>query len=157
MSYTIRPATVDDAIRLHVCLSEDDKEELRVCQVQPLEAITRGVFDSASPVSIWDKHGKIAAIAGVVPVFVGEDGSYGAPWMLSTDAAKTEPVAFVKQAREWVENELEIYGLLQHKVYRHNESHIKLLKLIGFTVEKPRHPLQPFLPFHQCVIPSHSA
>lgn len=147
MSYTIRPATTDDAIRLHAYLCEADKEELAVTQQQPLEAITRGVFDSADPVSIWDKHGHIAAIAGVVPV----SGQFGSPWMLSTDASKTEPVAFVKQARHWVRWELGIYGHLAHEVYRHNHAHIKLLKLLGFTVEEPRHPLQLFLPFHQCV------
>lgn len=151
MSYLIRPATIHDAIQLHVYLTEDDKEELRVSQAQPLEAITRGVFDSRSPVAILDRHGKIAAIAGVVPVGLFE----GAPWMLSTDAAKTEPLAFVRQARRWVKEELKIYNRLQHQVYRHNESHIRLLKLLGFTVEPPMddYPLQLFLPFHQSCAP----
>lgn len=152
MSYTIIPATIDHAIRLHAFLSEDDREELRVTQSQPLEAITRGVFDSDAPVAIFDRHGAIAAIAGVVTVPT-EGGRFGAPWMLSTDAAKTEPMAFVRQAREWVENKLEAYGLLQHQVYRYNTSHIKLLKLLGFKVEEPRedYPLQLFLPFSRHV------
>jgi hypothetical protein len=74
--------------------------------------------------------------------------------MLSTDACKTEPLAFIKQARPWIREQLEAYGTLRHEVYRHNHAHIKLLRLLGFTVESPRHASQLFLPFSQCVIPS---
>jgi hypothetical protein len=152
--YTLTPATIDHAIQLHAYICDADREELRVTQSQPLEAICRGIFDSANPVSIWDKHGHIAAIAGVVPVDVSEAPGYGSPWMLSTDAAKTQPVAFVRQARQWVQEELKTWGILAHQVYRHNHDHIRLLRLLGFQVEEPKadHPLQLFLPFHQCAL-----
>jgi hypothetical protein len=154
VSYTILPATIGDAIFLNAYLCEADLEELRVAKVQPLAAITRGICDSRAPVAIFDKHRDIAAIAGVVEI-PSEDGIWGSPWMLSTDAAKTEPVAFVRQARQWVREELSLYGRLAHEVYRHNHSHIRLLRLLGFTVEEPKadHPFQLFLPFHQCALP----
>lgn len=147
MSYTILPADLVDAHALFFHLSTSDREELEVSQVRPFEAIWTGIQSSADPKAIYDKHDRIAAIAGVVPM----SDTLGAPWMLSTDAAKTEPIAFVKQAREWVEEQLTIYPVLAHQVYRHNYPHIKLLRLLGFEVETPTSPLQLFLPFVQCV------
>jgi hypothetical protein len=147
MSYTLRPADLVDAHALFFHLSDYDRAELMVSQVMPFEAIWMGVQSSADPRAIYDKHDHIAAIAGVVPV----SETLGAPWMLSTEAAKTEPIAFVKQARKWVEDQLAIYPVLAHQVYRHNYPHIKLLRLLGFEVESPTSPLQLFLPFAQCV------
>lgn len=148
MSYTIVPARVHHAALLHGQLSKADREELAVTQSIPLEAICRGIKDSEYPVAVLDKHGDIAAIAGVVPIIDG-----GAPWMLSTDAAKTEPLAFVRQAQEWVCKELGYWTTLKHHVYRHNHSHIRLLKLLGFKVEEPRHSSQLFLPFSRSCVP----
>lgn len=148
MSYTIVPARAHHAALLHGQLSKADREELAVAQITPIVAICRGIRDSASPVAIFDKHGYIAAIAGVVPILDG-----GAPWMLSSDAAKTEPLAFVRQAQEWVREEETYYTLLKHQVYRHNHSHIRLLKLLGFKVEEPRHSSQLFLPFSRSCAP----
>ena len=146
MTYTIVPATADHGILLNVSLCAADLEELAASQAQPLGAVMHGIFDSVAPVAILDKRGSIAAIAGVVRV----SDALGAPWMLSTDATKTEPLAFVRQAREWVQAELAIYGKLAHQVYRHNHDHIRLLKLLGFEVEEPSHRSQLFLPFSQC-------
>jgi hypothetical protein len=146
MSYTLFPAKLKDALGLYSCLSVPDLEELKVSQVQPFEAIWTGIRASTAPVAIYDGAGSIAAIAGVVCV----SEAVGAPWMLSTEAAKTEPIAFVKQARKWVEEQLTIYPVLTHQVYRHNHPHIKLLRLLGFEVESPTSPLQLFLPFVQC-------
>lgn len=147
MSYTLRSADLVDAHALFFGLSTPDREELEVSKVRPFEAIWRGIQASTDPLAIYDKHNRIAAIAGVVRV----SDALGSPWMLSTEAAKTEPIAFVKQAREWVESQLAIYPTLAHQVYRHNYPHIKLLRLLGFEVESPTSPLQLFLPFVQCV------
>lgn len=150
MTYLLRPATVSDGVLLRCNLSKADAEELQVNQTEPLRAICLGILDSDAPVSIWDRKGDLAAIAGVVPV----TDDIGAPWMLSTPAVKTEPQAFVRQARAWVNEQLDTYQLLQHKVYRHNHAHIKLLRLLGFTIVEPTSSTQLFLAFHQCANPS---
>jgi len=149
VTYTIIPATTDHGILLNVSLCEADREELAVSQAQPLGAVMRGIFDSVAPVTILDKHGNIAAIAGVVHV----SDVLGAPWMLSTDATKTEPLTFVRQAREWVDQQLTTYERLAHRVYRYNHDHIRLLKLLGFKVGEPKNHSHLFLPFERCVTP----
>lgn len=149
MTYTITPACLGDAVALFSNLSLPDREELAVSGSRPFEAIWKGIMTSAAPKAIYDRHGHIAAIAGVVPV----SKALGAPWMLSTEAAKTEPLAFVRQSREWVREQLTLYPCLAHQVYRHNYPHIKLLRLLGFEVEAPTSQLQLFLPFVQCVSP----
>lgn len=147
MSYIIDPATVQDGITLFYGLIPADREELEAITMDPLSGLLQGIKDSLRPVSIFDRERRLAAIAGVVPM----DGhtEVGAPWMLSTAFARTEPHAFVKQAREWVEEELLQYDLLRHEVYRHNRSHIRLIRMLGFTVDKPSHGSQLFLPFYQ--------
>ena len=149
MTYTIIPSTTDHGILLNVSLCEADREELAASQAQPLGAVMRGIFDSVAPVTILDKHGNIAAIAGVVHV----SDVLGAPWMLSTDATKTYPLAFVRQAREWVDQQLTTYERLAHQVYRYNHDHIRLLKLLGFKVGEPKNHSQLFLPFERCASP----
>ena len=147
MTYTIVSACLEDALGLFSNLSLPDREELEVSGSRPFEAIWTGILTSAAPKAIYDKHDRIAAIAGVVPVSRG----LGAPWMLSTEAAKTEPLAFVRQSRDWVDEQLTLYPRLAHQVYRHNYPHIKLLRLLGFEVEAPTSQLQLFLPFERCV------
>lgn len=146
MSYSIVPAELMDAHALFFNLSTPDREEVEMSRMRPFEAIWLGIQASAAPVAIYDSRDRIAAIAGVVPV---SDG-LGAPWMLSTDASKTEPISFVKQAQLWVREQLAIYPTLAHQVYRHNHPHIRLLILLGFEVESPVSSSQLFLPFYQC-------
>jgi hypothetical protein len=147
MAYTIRPATLGDALILKEGLTSADAEELQAAQVPPLRAITQGIRHSLSPVSVFDKDEHLAAIAGVVP----QDPQClrGAPWMLTTRFAGTEPIAFVKQAKKWVDHELTQFPVLEHQVYRHNTAHIRLLSLLGFTVLAPSSYGQLFLKFFQ--------
>ena len=152
MTYTLKPATMVDGVTLHCNLSLADREELKSQQGEPLGSILFGIMDSDRPVSIFDKHGTLAAIAGVVPQVKTVDHRVGAPWMLTTGASRTEPRAFIRQASEWITEQLLWYPTLRHKVYRHNKGHIKLLKLLGFTVEEPTDRSQLFLPFSLCVL-----
>jgi hypothetical protein len=147
MAYTIRPATLGDALTLKEGLTQADAEELQAAQVPPLRAITQGIRHSLSPVSVFDKDDHLAAIAGVVPQ--DDVCLVGAPWMLTTTFSGTEPVAFVKQAQQWVDEEKRKFSYLKHHVYRHNYQHIKLLKILGFAVIQPSSPHQLFLPFFQ--------
>ena len=149
MAYTIRPATLNDALTLKAGLAPADAAELQASQVLPLDAITASLRDSLRPVSVFDKNGRLAAIAGVVPM--DARSQVGAPWMLTTRFANTEPVAFVKQAKAWVDEQLHQYLVLAHQVYVFNTQHIKLLQILGFKVDPPKN--RPasllFLPFAQ--------
>ena len=52
-------------------------------------------------------------------------------WMLCTDASTEYPHTFVREAKRWVNSLLNPY--LFNQADMRNESHIKLLKLLGFT------------------------
>ena len=71
-------------------------------------------------------NGKAAGVAGVTP-----DNRI---WMLCTQASEEYPHTFVREARRWINSLPEKY-LWNHADMR-NESHIKLLKLLGFTFLK---------------------
>ena len=52
-------------------------------------------------------------------------------WMLCTEDSSKSPIAFVREARRWVDSLPNPY--LMNVADMRNESHIKLLKLLGFT------------------------
>lgn len=145
MSYTLQRATLKDALLLNARLTVADRQELHAGDHVPLESIIWGLEHSLRPLSIFDKEGRLAAIAGVVP----QDRHFfeGAPWMLTTDSAGTEPIAFVKQAQEWVDTQSSQFKVLRNEVYKHNMKHVRLLRILGFTVDEPKLPTQQFLPF----------
>ena len=62
-------------------------------------------------------------MAGVTP--------HNVVWMLCTDASTEYPHTFVREAKRWVNSLLNPY--LCNQADMRNESHIKLLKLLGFT------------------------
>lgn len=148
MAYTTREPLERDAAELAENLTPADREELSVQGLQPLTIIQLGIRHSLLPVSIIDRGGNLAGIAGTVPY--GHTFDRGAPWLLTTPYCKTEPLAFVKQAREWVNSQLSIFPELSHEVYVRNIDHHRLLKLLGFTIDPPRDSFSLFLPFHQC-------
>lgn len=155
MAYTIKPAVLDDAKHLQWILTQADREEIQVSQTTPLSALVSGIRNSDRPVAVWDKFNRLAAVAGVIP----QDpyGITGAPWMLSSKFAGTEPLAFVRQAKQWVADEEEYFQVLQHQVYRHNIRHVRLLKLLGFKIYEPRIGSQLFLRFEKlCASPPQS-
>lgn len=145
MSYTLQPATLRDALTLNARLTGADRQELRAGGHEPLESIIWGLEHSMRPTSVFDREGRLAGIAGTVPQ--DSDFLVGSPWLLTTDSAGTEPLSFVKQAQAWVDGQITHYRILRNEVYKHNMKHVRLLRILGFTVDEPKLPTQQFLPF----------
>ena len=103
----------------------DDRREVEDTTGWTAEAVcVQSYYDSAYGSSVYFEvpNGKAAGVAGVTPENV--------IWMLCTEASAEHPYAFVKEARRWVDSLPNPY-LYNHADMR-NETHIKLLKLLGF-------------------------
>ena len=124
--FTIKPCTPELALRVGQNLRWEDRRETEettrlTTEAATVESFYRSIYDQC--VYFENLDGKAAGVAGVSPNNV--------IWMLCTDATSDHPIAFMKAARRWVDNLPNPY-LCNHADMR-NESHIKLLKFLGFT------------------------
>lgn len=110
-------------------LSADDKREVRaVGFINILSGLRLSIKSSKDFTYITTHDDQPAAVAGVVP-----DGDRsGLVWLLTTDAVRTSPLSFVKQAKYWVDSKKSQYYLLHNIADARNINHLKLLKLLGF-------------------------
>ena len=123
--YVIKPCTPELALEVGLNLRWEDRREVEETTGLTAEAvIIQSYFQAAYEQCIYFENpdGKAAGVAGVSPDNI--------IWMLCTEASTTHPRKFVKAARRWVDSLSNPY-LYNHADMR-NESHIKLLKLLGF-------------------------
>ena len=121
----IKPCTPELALSVGQNLRWEDRREAEQLSGYCAEAVcVQAFYNSAYGSSVYFEvpNGKAAGVAGVSPDNI--------IWMLCTEASATHPRKFVKAARRWVDSLSNPY-LYNHADMR-NESHIKLLKLLGF-------------------------
>ena len=122
----IQPCTPELALSVGLTLRYEDRREVEETTGYCAEAVCiKSYFNSAYGSCVYFKvhNGKAAGVAGVTPQNV--------IWMLCTEASTEYPHTFVREAKRWV-NSLPNPYVFNHADMR-NESHIKLLKLLGFT------------------------
>ena len=122
----IKPCTPELALSVGLNLRWEDRREVEQTTGYCAEAVViNSYFNSAYGQSVYFEvpNGKAAGVAGVTPQNV--------IWMLCTDASTEYPHTFVREAKRWVNSLLNPY--LFNQADMRNESHIKLLKLLGFT------------------------
>ena len=120
----IQTCTPELALSVGLNLRYEDRREAEETSGLCAEAsIIESFYYSAYSVYFKVPNGKAAGVAGVTPQNV--------IWMLCTDASTEYPHTFVKEAKRWVNSLLNPY--LFNQADMRNESHIKLLKLLGFT------------------------
>ena len=123
--FKIKPLTAELALSVGQNLRREDRREVEDLTNWTAEACcVQSYYNSAYGSSVYFEvpNGKAAGVAGVTPENV--------IWMLCTDVTSEYPYAFVSEARRWVDSLPNPY-LYNHADMR-NESHIKLLKLLGF-------------------------
>ena len=125
----IQPCTPELALSVGLNLRYEDRREVEETTGWTAEAVcVQSYFNSAYGQSVFFKvpNGKAAGVAGVTPQNV--------VWMLCTEASTEYPHTFVREAKRWI-NSLSNPYVYNHADMR-NESHIKLLKLLGFKFIK---------------------
>ena len=120
----IQTCTPELALSVGLNLRYEDRRETEQTTGLTAEAsIIESFYNSTYSVYFTVPNGKAAGVAGVTPQNV--------IWMLCTDASTEYPHTFVREAKRWVNSLLNPY--LFNQADMRNESHIKLLKLLGFT------------------------
>ena len=127
--YTIKPCTPEFALSVGQNLRwEDQREVEETTGLCAAAATIESYYGSAYGQSVYfeNPYGKAAGVAGVTPQNI--------IWMLCTEDSSESPMAFVREARRWVNSLPNPY--LMNVADMRNESHIKLLKLLGFKFIK---------------------
>ena len=120
----IQTCTPELALSVGLNLRYEDRREAEETSGLSAEAsIIESFYNSTYSVYFKVPNGKAAGVAGVTP--------NNLIWMLCTDASTEYPHTFVKESKRWVNSLLNPY--LYNQADMRNESHIKLLKLLGFT------------------------
>ena len=123
---TIKPCTPELALSVGQNLRWEDRREVEEVTKLSAEAATvESFYQSAYDQCVYFENpdGKAAGVAGVTPNNI--------IWMLCTEASSEYPRPFMKEARRWVNSLPNPY--LCNQADMRNESHIKLLKFLGFT------------------------
>jgi hypothetical protein len=120
----IQSCTPELALQVGINLRWEDKREVEeTTGLTAPAAVLESYYRSAYSVFFTVPNGKAAGVAGVTP-----DNRI---WMLCTQASEEYPHTFVRESRRWLKSLTNEY-LWNHADMR-NESHIKLLKILGFT------------------------
>ena len=122
MSNYIHPITVKAALEVASNLLPADRREVSEGHgADPLQYL---ILEAAKAECIYfsSPSGKAAGMAGVE--------TDGRVWMLCTDVILDTPIKFAREAKRYVDSREE--KLLWNVVDKRNETHLKLLKFLGF-------------------------
>ena len=122
MSNYIHPITVKAALEVASNLLPADRREVSEGHgADPLQYL---LLEAAKAECIYfsSPSGKAAGMAGVE-----DDGKI---WMLCTEVIHEKPMLFAREAKRYIDSREE--KLLWNVVDKRNETHLKLLKFLGF-------------------------
>lgn len=118
----IHPITLEAAYEVASNLRSEDLEEcVKGHGIQPTIDIPLA-SQQGFCVYFTVPNGKTAGLAGI--------HNNGKIWMLCTTAIDEYPITFAREAKRFVDSRQE--PILWNIVYKHNTTHIKLLKYLGF-------------------------
>lgn len=120
-----RPANLKDCLVVINNLRPEDKAEVE--DIGQLSDVPFGALASEH-FTYFEFGGAPAGIAGIVRLSPTE----GQIWMLCTPQISAKPLAFVRQAKEWLSSVEREYKLLWNYADARNHVHHKLLKHLGF-------------------------
>lgn len=131
----IRPATIEDCADLAPRMRQSDVDEVMASDgLSPLSALEIA-FKASSEAWAGLIDGVVVCMFGVCPVsLLSGDGS---PWMLGSDDIEQHQKLFLRRCRPVVAGMAQSYKSLHNHVDCRNETSIRWLKWLGFTMGEP--------------------
>ena len=131
----IRKANASDIMKLAENMREADKQEVEALTgLDPLAALSLGLFHSDVCWAGYGDDGEIVGIWGITPVVPNAVGSV---WLLSTDAIKGYGRELIRDGSKWLDEQNALYPVLTNVVTESNDVHIRLIKHLGFEFKEP--------------------
>jgi len=129
---TILPATAEHVLELRANLREEDASEICKFGLPIRRALYRSwrnaIFSRTALV-----NGEVAAIWGMSGQLLGDKGH---PWLLTSSLVEKVPLQFALCYRQQIREMLGHFDLLENYVDSDYDKSIRMLELIGFTVDE---------------------
>ncbi len=150
MTYTMFPATEDDARELAPLLRAGDLAEIAAQHGRPpVDILVESVRASTEAVA-GRADGRLICIGGVGSLTL--IGRIGVPWLMGTDLIDLHRREFMRQTRTMIERFHDTYPVLRNVVDARYDAAIRWLRWLGFSFGAPV-PMGvsglPFLPFEK--------
>ncbi len=147
MNYTIRKASIKDALEVARNIRPEDKSEVEGLG-HDLSALPFSVAFSDVTAAFETAKGDLAGVAGICPSGTPRSGII---WMICTPALQQQPLTFVRQAKRWIAENEQNYDVLYNYADIRNHFHHKLLKMLGFKALRILQPAPLYLPYYEIV------
>lgn len=132
MTHYYRPSRFEDCAEIAPLMREQDVKEIMYSHgVKPLEALENCYNTCAICNSIIHEDGSVVGMFGVADYDI-----LASPWLLGTDKIIETRKEFIPQAKEWVEEMINIYPILTNYVHVDNTVSLVWLKSLGFEFIK---------------------
>jgi len=129
-----------EAVAAHV--RRPDRLELFLSSCDPPAKILRRSFQVSRKVWTGLIDGVPVCMFGVVPG--ATLGDVGRPWLVGTDALDRHPFIFLRRCKGCVREMLEDFSTLENYVHQDNDTALRWLIWLGFTITIPGEPMGPF-------------
>jgi hypothetical protein len=137
--YVIMEAEATHVYQLANNLRIRDAAELTSLGHSPKKSLWRGYRNSVMCRTAFIE-GEIAAMWGLAISMRGGVSllsDLGVPWLLTSPQIEKMPVAFIREAKKEVERMLKIKRRLENFVAADYAQAIRLLEVLGFTIDEP--------------------
>lgn len=136
--YVLTDATAMHLRELAQTMRPADRSEVTQAGMTVRKALYRGVRRS-----VWARtaliDGHVAAVWGLAVASQGLLGATAAPWLLTSALIEAIPVSFFRVARAEVARMRKTYPVLENYVAADYPQAVKMLKLLGFTLDPAEH------------------
>jgi hypothetical protein len=120
-------------------LRDGDRREIEALGKDPRKALRYSFRSSLYPPQVALVDGEIAALWGLCGDMLSDVAD---PWLVTGKAIERAPISFVKIARGWIAEALQIKPRLENYVHADYTEAVRLLKVLGFHLDEPA-PLGP--------------
>lgn len=112
-------------------LRADDKKEVMLAGSDPVTSLENGIKYSTECISVYSPKYQIIGMFG----YMVQPNKTAVVWFLGSDEIEKYPFTFVREGKKFINNLTELGLTLVNYVYSENETHIKYLLALGFTIE----------------------
>lgn len=123
-----------DCWQLAAQMRELDAFEMRALGLEPAKAIQMAYADAIMRTTYF-VDGEIAAMVGLGGTLLSD---IGFPYLLTANGIEAAPFAVLREAKKNVVQMLAVKRVLEGEVLSSYSGAVRLLRAIGFKIEKPR-------------------
>lgn len=135
LEVSITPTTSEDLDELAEHMRDIDRKECRLTMPMPVRKALSLSHEVSYETLTGRVDGKLVAVFGIARM--STISSVGVPWMLGTPLVERYAMTVIRYNREMISKWEKQHSILKNYVHVDNETSIRWLRWLGFTILKP--------------------